>query len=98
MASYKTIQQNKTTVSCPLESITNIAIDDELTKNDLRVFMFLLCRLDGLRYRPIDKKQIAVTLDLRKIEVKESLDRLSISGYIRQGGDEHVASGWKFLI
>lgn len=93
-----TIRQNKTTITAPHDAMVHIAMNYKLSKIELRVLVFLMARLDSTSYRPIDTKQIANALDIKKKEVKAALENLEYVEYIQRGGDVACSDGYKFII
>lgn len=105
------IFQNKTTISIPRESfMQNIVYNDRLKKNDYRVLALLLTVLNGWNYdarqnskiqdpynfKVIDIEQVAETLDMKKKEVKESINRLLDEYIIEKGDGTSVTNGYRF--
>jgi len=83
-------------VSTNIDDLQRIAENGDLSKKDLRVFLFLACRLETERIKKIDKKQMAKSLDLSKDEVKKCLDTLEEHGIIERDSDDHVEDGYRF--
>lgn len=89
-------EQRKNVVSMSIESIQRLSTYDNLKAKDFRVLLFLMARLDSIRFKKIDKKQISRELGLKKKEVENSLLRLLDSFILEIGDDEHVRRGYKF--
>lgn len=83
-------------MSTQIESFQKVAENPNLSKKDLRVFMFLCCRLESKYYKKIDKEKIAETLNLTKKEVNECLQTLMDEDILESGSDEHVSKGYRF--
>jgi predicted transcriptional regulator len=81
-------------ISTNIDAFQNIAENEELSKKDLRVFIFLCCRLESEHYKKIDKKQVAETLNLSKKDIDKCVDNLLDQGILAQGSDEHVRNGY----
>lgn len=81
--------------STDIEAFEEVAKNENLSKTDLRVFMFLCCRVGSKHLARIDKSQIADTLNLSKKKVQEALDNLMSECIIAVDSDDHVKSGYK---
>lgn len=109
MAERKEVFQWKTATSVPRDSFFNaIVTNDELSKTDLRVFLFLLTKLNGydyrinsktdpLNYTLIDVNAIADSLDIGKRKVKESISNLQDMGIIECGSSPTINDGYRFI-
>lgn len=84
-----------TKFSTDINQFQTVAENVELTKNDLRIFIFLSCRLGSQHYVKVDKSQIADSLGISKKKVSASLDNLVVQGIIENGSDEHTKNGYK---
>lgn len=89
---------SKNVASIKLDSLQFLSEKNNLSKNDYRVLIFLLCRLDSLSYRKIDKQQISDTLNMKKKKVDESIQHLVDEFILDEGSDEHVKKGYKFSL
>lgn len=92
MSTNHIIYSNK--FSTDLEKFREIAENDCLTKDDLRVFIFLSCRMGSTFTVKIDKKQMAISLNLSEKDVKKSLKHLEFFGIIGKHSDEHNKNGY----
>lgn len=81
--------------STDINKFQTIAENENLTKNDLRVFIFLSCRLGSQRFAHVDKSQISESLNISKKKIAESLDNLERFGIIAKGSDDHTKNGYK---
>ena len=81
--------------STDIDQFQTVAENQNLSKKDLRIFLFLCCRLTSKRYVKLDKKQIAESLCMTKKEIDKSIDNLINEGILSKGSDEHVKSGYK---
>lgn len=84
-----------TKFSTDINQFQLIAENEDLTKTDLRVFIFLCCRLGSQRFTKIDKSQLAESLNVSKKKISESLDKLESHEYIEKGSDEHTRNGYR---
>ena len=84
-----------TKFSTDIDRFQTVAENLELTKTDLRVFIFLSCRVGSKYYVRVDKSQIAESLCLSKKKVSDSLCNLELQGIIEKGGDEHTKEGYR---
>lgn len=84
-------------VSTNIDDLQKIAENKNLSKKDLRVFIFLACRLESEHFTRIDKRQIAKSLDLTKDEVDNCLNTLMDENIIIHGSDTHVENGFRFF-
>ena len=71
-----------------------VAENPNLSKNDLRIFIFLCCRLNSKHYVKIDKSQISESLNIPKKKVTESIDNLVQHNIIMKGTDNHTKGGY----
>lgn len=86
-----------TKFSTDVEQFQSIAENENLNKNDLRVFLFLCCRLNSKYYHKIDKSQMSDTLNIPKKKLEDSLDTLCDEGILEKGNDDHAKNGYKFI-
>ena len=86
-----------TKFSTDIDRYQAVAENQNLNKKDLRVFLFLCCRIGSQRYIRIDKAQMAESLCIPKKEIDNSLDALENEGIIANGSDDHVKSGYKMV-
>lgn len=110
MANQRNVYQQKFTISIPRDGLINRVIDnDELTKNDLRVFLSLLTQLNGwtqgdtsqddpMNFQKIDEKKIARNLGLSKKKVEKSLDNLLDYNIIEEGSGKSIRHGYRICI
>jgi len=82
-------------MSTNIDALQRIAENEELSKKDYKLFIFLSCRLESEFYKRIDIEQIAETLNLTKKEVRKSLENLIDQGIVEEGSDEHVSKGYR---
>lgn len=83
-----------TKFSTDIERFQKIAENQNLSKTDLRVFIFLCCRLNSQHFLKVDKSQISETLGVSKKKIDESLDNLCDNGILFRGSDAHTKSGY----
>lgn len=81
--------------STDINQFQTVAEDESLSKTDLRIFLFLCCRVGSQHYTKIDKSQIAETLGIPKKKVVESLEHLESHAIITKGSDDHAKGGYK---
>lgn len=82
-------------MSTNIDALQKIAENRDLSKKDYRVFLFLSCRLESEFVKKIDVEQISTSLNLKKKEVKESIETLMDLGIIEEGSDDHVSKGYR---
>ena len=92
MSTNHIIYANK--FSTDIERFREVAENRHLDENDLRVFMFLSCRMGSTFLVKIDKKQISVSLGISEKAVKKSLKHLENYGIITKDSDEHNKNGY----
>ena len=64
MAEVREVFQWKTAISVPRDNFfVNIVLNEELSKTDLRVFLFLLTKLDGYNYKGRKKRPRKLQID-----------------------------------
>ena len=83
-----------TKFSTDVNQFQTVAENPNLSKNDLRIFIFLYCRLNSKHYVRIDKSQIAESLNISKKKVSESIDNLEDNNIILKGTDNHTKDGY----
>lgn len=86
-----------TKFSTDINQFQTIAENEEFSKTDLRVFIYLSCRLGSQRFTRVDKSQISDSLNISKKKISESLDNLETFGVIVRGSDEHTKNGYKMI-
>ena len=84
-----------TKFSTDINQFQTIAENENFSKTDLRIFIFLSCRLGSQRYTRVDKSQISESLNISKKKVSESLENLEQFGIIEKGSDEHTKNGYR---
>lgn len=82
-------------MSTNIDALQKISENNELSKKDYKIFLFLSCRLESEFFKRIDIEQIADTLDLTKKDVKKSIEKLLEQEIIEEGSDEHISKGYK---
>ena len=92
MSTNHVIYANK--FSTDIERFREVAENKYLDENDLRVFMFLSCRMGSTFLVKIDKKQISHSLQISEKTVKKSLKHLENYGIITKDKDEHNKNGY----
>lgn len=108
MAEVREVFQWKTAISVPRDNFfVNIVLNEELSKTDLRVFLFLLTKLDGYNYKGrkkdpenyklIDVEAIADSLDITKKKVRESIHNLEEMDIIEKGSSATINDGYRFI-
>ena len=94
MANVRNVYQQLTTVSIPKQELSDwVSSMEDLSKDDLRVFMMLLTVLNG--YSP-PKTGIATELYMSEKRVKKSIKRLLNEGIIEKGNSSSVKNGYRF--
>jgi predicted transcriptional regulator len=81
--------------STDIEKFQNVAENENLSKNDLRVFLFLCCRMGSKHVLKIDKGQMSESLNIPKKKVSESIDNLVTERIIMPDSDDHIKSGYR---
>ena len=84
-----------TKFSTDIEKFQEISENEELSKIDLRVFLFLCCRMGSNHLCKIDKAQIATTLNIPKKKVSKAIDKLESEGIIFRGEDDYTGDGYR---
>ena len=92
MSTNHVIYANK--FSTDIERFREVAENKYLDENDLRVFMFLSCKMSSTFLEKIDKKQISHSLQISEKAVKKSLKHLENYGIITKDTDEHNKNGY----
>ena len=67
------------------EALELLASDRDLTKESLRVLMFLMARLDFENWIQVTQKEIAEKLDLKKPNISKAVSLLEEKGIILRG-------------
>lgn len=83
--------------STDIEEFQKVAENENLSKNDLRVFIFLCCRVGSKHSVKIDRSQISEYLCITKSKVDECLDNLEKNDIIIRCTDEHVKNGYRMV-
>lgn len=86
-----------TKFSTDISNFQTVAENGNLSKKDLRVFLFLCCRVGSQRYTKLDKNQISESLSIPKKDIEKSLKSLENEYIITKGSDDHVKGGYKML-
>lgn len=86
---------HSTKFSTDIDRFQTVAENQNLSKKDLRVFLFLCCRAGSQHYTKIDKSQISESLCIPKKDIEKSLKNLENEGIIYKGSDNHVKSGYR---
>ena len=81
--------------STDIDSFEEVAMNESLSKTDLRVFLFLCCRIGSKHITKIDKDKIAESLGISKKKVNESIQNLITNCIITNDCDDHVKSGYR---
>lgn len=109
MANVRNTYQQSQTVSIPRDELLDYVVyNEELTKTDLRVVLFLLTELNGwsppkttegidpCNFKRIDEKKIAEKLYISKKDVKKSIKNLREMCIIEKGESNAVRNGYRF--
>ena len=112
MAVNRNTYQQVHTVSFNRQAIIDkIILNKELDKKDLRVFLLLLTTLDGFSYPPnidpskvkdplnfkyVDIDWMSDTLDIKRKEVKRSIEQLEDEDIIEEGSSDTIKHGYRF--
>ena len=83
-----------TKFSTDIEKFQEISENENLSKTDLRVFMFLCCRIGSNHLCKIDKSQIAMSLNIPKKKVSKAISNLEKEGIIWRGEDAYTGDGY----
>jgi predicted transcriptional regulator len=67
------------------EALELLASDKDLTKESLRILMFLMARLDFENWIQITQNEIAETLDINKGNVSKAISLLETKGILLRG-------------
>lgn len=107
------ITQHGSVVHIPKDQLQNILVHNEdMTKLELRVFIYLLTDLDGfnterreltnrsysdpLNYKAISMKLLAKELNSEKKLVKSAVEGLLLRGIIEKGDSQTIQDGYRF--
>ena len=110
MSNHRHTYQQVETLSVKRDRITDIAMNLEWSKNDLRVFLALLTQLEGysipktlhsdhkdpLNFKIIDIEALSDLLSISKKKVKKCINHLHEEGIIEEGGNDTIKSGYRF--
>lgn len=108
MANNRCVYQQQTNVSIPRQALIEIASNQELDEDDLRVVLALFTELNGWResengrsvdpenFKILDKDSIADELGIKKKHVRKSIERLIDECIIEQGSSATVRHGYRF--
>lgn len=110
MANARNVYQQIETLSVKRDKILDIATNIELSKNEIRVFLVLLTQLEGysvpktmradhkdpLNFKIIDIDAMADLLCMSKKKVKKCINKLHEEGFIEEGGNDTIKSGFRF--
>lgn len=109
MASRNSVYQQITSFSVPREGfLEHIVSNEKLDKKQLRVILVLLTEIDGwpeektyndndpYNFKKVNASQIAITLGLKKSDVKCILEELVDLHIIQEGRSNTVKHGYRF--
>jgi hypothetical protein len=110
MSSHSATYQQIHTVSIRKEAIIErLLIDDKFSKDELRVILLLLTKLDGYKepenyarandpynFKAISIKQISSTLDIKSKKVEKIIDYLVDEDVLEKGSNDSVKKGYRF--
>lgn len=109
MANNRHVYQQVNNVSINKKQLLEIATNQALNEQDLRVLICLFTELNGWiepkntrqikdprNYKKIDKGQIADLLGIRKKDVKKSIKKLMDACLIEPGDSDTVINGYRF--
>ena len=98
MARKPATWQNQQAISIYREGFMRmVVLNDDLSRNDIRVALHLLTYLDSKTYKSISKTIIAEDLNIKKKHVKESLENLEFQGIIMSGMSDSAMNGYKII-
>lgn len=79
--------------STDIDAFEDVASNQHITEDGLRLFMALCCRVGSKHAIRLDKKRLRETLCLSKKDFEEALENLQDQGIITITSDNHVKNG-----
>lgn len=93
--SYKNIHQNKDSATIPLQYF-DFYSNSDIKKNDFRVLLYLMGKLDGDYFSKIKFRRMADELDLGVQDAKRSVANLIEAGIVEFGHNKLGEEGYSF--
>lgn len=81
--------------STDIQKMQDVAENTELSKTDLRLFLFLSCKMGSTHLYKVDKKQVAKSLNVSKKDIEKSLNHLENLCIIESGSDDHLKKAYR---
>ena len=106
---YTKIQQNARTVTIPKAFMQWVCCDLDLSKKEIKLFIYLTTLLNSTNYTVINLKKIAFNMSMdykdanivmhgaTEEDAKKALDGLIDACVVLEGSDEYTEDGYKFL-
>ena len=94
---YTKIQQNARTVTIPKAFMQWVCCDLDLSKKEIKLFIYLTTLLNSTKYTGINLKKIAFNMSMDYKDAKKALDGLIDACVVLEGSDEYTEDGYKFL-
>ena len=94
---YTKIQQNARTVTIPKAFMQWVCCDLNLSKKEIKLFIYLTTLLNSTNYTVINLKKIAFNMSMDYKDAKKALDGLIDACVVLEGSDEYTEDGYKFL-
>ena len=94
---YTKIQQNARTVTIPKAFMQWVCCDLDLSKKEIKLFIYLTTLLNSTNYTVINLKKIAFNMSMDYKDAKKALDGLIDACVVLEGSDEYTEDGYKFL-
>lgn len=105
------ITQYSDTTHIPKQRFRDIIVNEDLSKEELRVFMYLVTILNGYNYErrktqrnnkdplnflTVSPSVISEELLIKKKKVKAAIDRLELLGILEKGMSSSAKDGYRF--
>ncbi len=78
------VEQKVRTLKVSKDFLNEVACNEELTKKDYRIFLFLLTQLDDLFYTKVSQRKICAELFIDKSSVSKALSNLVLQHIIER--------------
>ena len=91
---YTKIQQNARTVTIPKAFMQWVCCDLDLSKKEIKLFIYLTTLLNSTNYTVINLKKIAFNMSMDYKDAKKALIDACV---VLEGSDEYTEDGYKFL-
>ena len=74
-----------------------VCCDLDLSKKEIKLFIYLTTLLNSTNYTVINLKKIAFNMSMDYKDAKKALDGLIDACVVLEGSDEYTEDGYKFL-